>query len=261
MTYRHKNFDQSEVLLEFEKIAQRMEHGFETPEPSSSFTMSVSEFNKQYDAQKQQAAQQWGGREIAAIEQAIEDLYNYVLVPAGTIPTPIGNPLAYPGIVLAIQKNDYENAFFFFASAIPYGKSLQAGAKALSETLSNPTIISALKIFIKLANAVKANRILNAIKEMFFSATWKSVITHFIISSIKLMKIYIISKSEEELKQAVSKSKEELAARLEINKKCWEAIDAERAGKQIADAGIKKLCFEMEGAKEQLRGAFPELNK
>jgi hypothetical protein len=195
MTYRHKSFAQSEVLLEFEKIAAGkafMDDG--TP---------VSQYKGDGFQNTQQS-------EISAIEDYINDLYTWVFTTVGQIPTPVGNPLAYPGLIESIQREDWLNTFFFFIAMTPGGVAFLGAVKYLK----NPAARTALAVAIKFLRRFGAkswiiSKTKSLFKAMFFTKSWKNAVYDFIFRILlhapQLLEIYEkqdkIKRDEKALKQ------------------------------------------------------------
>lgn len=100
MSYKHISFDQSEVLMELEKIAQEQQRGkavMDTGESYQKVLPSVQDLER--DAAK-----------VQNIEQALEYVLKFCEF-AGSIPTPVGNPLAYVNLIEHIKNDEYRKIF------------------------------------------------------------------------------------------------------------------------------------------------------
>lgn len=237
MTYKQIKFDQSEVLMEFEKLAHNL--------LISEAVLVDEEIPKISDPRVGQAAKEIKDTATSKFEKHFEthdwNWLDYLLEGLIAIPTPIGNPLSAAAAAVNWNQGDYLSFFFNVLIAFP----AETGIPAAGESGKIAKLLIYLKnsknLFLRLLVPFPwiTQKLINIIKAIR-QADKKSAIINFLITSglSKFPGDYL----RERHKYSQEMQKKYDAVVKEINQKC---DIAERA----IDKDLDLMCMDLEQQK------------
>jgi hypothetical protein len=195
MSYKHKSFDQSEVLLELESLIKKAD-GTKNQPPSEITQQAWRQLRKTYDPKQnpfnlpimpeylrpELALQdQMSIKEIeenAKNIQNIEQALNYVLKfceVAGAIPTPVGNPFAYVNLTESIRKINGSPSFPQCIEIFGHMLDAAPALGALGLAFKNFPKIAKIFVWMNKSLIFRDTKIITFIQNLFRNHNWKRV--------------------------------------------------------------------------------------